>query len=52
MLGGGFDENVSGYSLYVSLMTDSVRHANEELKTLYSKVYLKPEAMFEIAVDS
>ena len=34
MLGGGFDENVSGYPLYVSLMTDSVRHANEELKTL------------------
>ena len=33
MLGGGFDENVSGYPLYtclsMSLMTDSVRHANE-----------------------
>ena len=34
MLRGGFDENVSGYSLYVSLMTDSVRDTNEELKTL------------------
>ena len=35
MLGGGFDESVSGYPLYVSLMTDSVRHANEDwLKTL------------------
>ena len=34
MLRGGFAENVSGYCLYVSLMTDSVRDANEELKTL------------------
>ena len=55
MLPGGFNDNFLGHRL----ITDSVRHVGEVLKTLRFHympkvedwVYFKPKALFEIAQD-